>query len=137
MNVINIKLKGTEILDEMGLGSAIQFDKTSDDDADFVRQKRILTTYKQDFFNIVDRFCSDKHNNSKSLSVNGLAIAIVWEIIGHYNIRYDLQSYLERYNVSFKTFNKYYKEINKWCSKNYWKDNQEYWIEKMKNVLNV
>ena len=105
-------MKGTEILDEMGLGSAIQFDKTIDDDTDFVPQKRILTTYKQDFFNIVDKFCSDKYNNSKSLSVNGLAIAIVWEIIGHYNIRYDLQSYLERYNVSFKTFNKYYKEIN-------------------------
>ena len=123
MGLLDVKLKGCEILDNLGLGHEIR------------EFRRVSTVFRTDFLNIADKYYNYKYLNTTPYSDMALAIALIWEVIEHYHIAGDLGACLFNNNIKLSTFEMMNNGIRDWCKKEYWKDGFEYWDEKMEKVL--
>ena len=81
---------------------------------------------RNEVYNMIEKYINSNEYSPYPYSYKVISLAIIAEVLEHYNISYDLVSLLKAYDISLNAFDNMSYRIREWARKNYWRDSITY-----------
>lgn len=89
----------------------------------------------KDFIYLTNQYL--ENTNIRIWDKEAFSMAVVFEVLEHYNYKFNPINILNDFDISLDRVDKHSYRIRQFAKLNYWKDNPEYWDNKLKENIKL